>query len=84
MGLSVTSTQRAPEKGIYRKVLQVFLPFALATTDQTCCWRRCHITADLHVCSILTGLLQLSVSQSIMNLHRTTTASTESCCQSDA
>ena len=40
-------------------------------TDQTRRRRRCHITADLRICSVSTGLLQLTVGRSTTYLRRT-------------
>jgi len=65
-------------------LVTMFLPFAPATTDQTRRWERCHITADLRVSSVSTGLLQLTVSRPTTHLPRTTTASTERRCSSGA
>ena len=65
------------EAAHYTDCKQLFLPFTPATTDQTCCWRICHITADLCVCSVSTGLLQLTISRSTTHLRRTITTSTE-------
>ena len=39
------------------------------TTDQTRRRRRCHITADLRVYSVSTGLLQLTVSRPTVTTH---------------
>jgi len=48
------------------------------------CWQRCHITTDLQVCSVSTGLLQLTVGRPTTHLRRTISASTERSCSSGA
>ena len=47
----------------------MFPPFTSATTDQTRRRQRCHITADLRVYSVSTGLLQLTVSRPTVTTH---------------